>query len=113
NHRDIQSLLRDQDFDIGTPERRRNRRVEKWLGETAVRKSEWLIRFLARAMSSLVARYYPNDCVRLRDRPKHQSSPGRALQIGFRFQDLRIFLNRLLKQGIQGQGVPRDGAGRR
>src|SRR4051812_37250554 len=55
DHGHVQSLLRDQDFDVAAPTRRRNSRIKQSLRNSAVAEPKRLIRFFASSMTALIA----------------------------------------------------------
>ena len=93
-HGNIQTLLREQNFNIAAPARSRNSHIKKWLGNTAGGKGEWLHRIFARTLSALHAERNVSAGVRQKAGTENKSTSRRRFQLRLRFLDRRIIFHR-------------------
>src|SRR5213079_482065 len=98
---DIQLLLSDENFDVSTPERRRQSHVEQSLCEPAASDEKAFYSAFTSAVTRLNTGRRAQFGVRPDDGTKNQPPPGRLLQTELRFLDRGIFFARGLENVLQ------------
>src|SRR6266496_1760843 len=102
---DIQLLLSDENFDVSTPERRRQSHVEQSLCEPAASDEKAFYSAFTSAVTRLNTGRRAQFGVRPDDGTKNQPPPGRLLQTELRFLDGGILVKCGLENALKSNGV--------
>ena len=103
--RDVELLLRDQQFDVAAPIGRWYDRVKERMSEVSIPKTERLIRFFSGSLPALISSRDSNKCIRPRHRAKDKTASGRLFDVGFCLLNHRILFQCGLKGSLQGNGL--------
>ena len=105
DNRDVQALLREQDFHVAAAARSGNGGVEQRLREKTARESERLRVRLTRALSALNPGEALYSGVGETVRPQNEPPARSLFDRYFRLQDDRIFLERLRERGVEADRI--------
>jgi hypothetical protein len=105
DNRDVQPLLREQDFHIAAPAGGGKSGVEQRLRKKPARESERLRVRVARALAALNSEQALQSHIGETNRPQNESPARRLFERHFRLHDGGIVLERFRERGVEADRV--------